>query len=620
MDSPPPALIPRSVLFGPPERVAPQLSPDGNRLVFLAPHHGVPNVWVRELADGAERPLTADAGRGVLGALWAYDGENVLFLQDTAGDEAYHLFAVAVAVADANIRDLTPYPGVRTEVVAIEPAAPHHVLISLGDRDARWPDAHRLDLRTGERVLAARNDGFGTTTGTWLADTALRVRGAMRPLDAGGGELLVRADESSEWSVVHTWAGDDDWTTAPISFTPDGQHIWLLSSVGCDTSRLLLLDVRTSETREAFGDDRHDVGAFLAHPRTKQIRMVTVDRERCENIVLDGAISASVAALETHATKLGAREMLVSSTDADDRRWLAEAVRDDGPGVYLLLDRDSATVTELFTDRPALTGYPLTTVEPFTVPARDGLRLPGYLAGRSDRPMPTVLSVHGGPWDRDSWGLNPEAQWLTNRGYLWATVNFRGSRGYGKAFLGAGDRQWGAAMQDDLLDTTRWLVDEGLADPDRIAIMGASYGGYAALSGAAFSPDVFRCAVDICGPSNLLTLLAGLPPWWASMISMWHRRIGDPIADRDLLFWRSPLSKAADIRCPLLIVQGENDPRVPLAESDQIVAALRDHGIPHEYLVLPGEGHGFFAPETELVVRARIEQFLATHLGGRHQP
>ncbi|HWH01487.1 MAG TPA: S9 family peptidase [Pilimelia sp.] len=614
-------LIPRSVLFGPPDRVAPQLSPDGAQLIYLAPHRGAPNVWLRSVDRADDRPLTADTGRGVLGAVWAYDGAHVLYLQDTAGDEAYHLFAVSVRTG--RVRDLTPYPGVRTEVVALEPGAPHEVLVSVGDRDPAWPDAYRLDLRTGQRVLAARNEGFGATTGTWLADTRLRVRGALRALPDGGGELLVRDDEQAPWRRRYAWEPDDDWTTAPISFTPDGTGIWLLTSVGTDTSRLALLDVATGAVRTVHADDRHDIGAFLAHPRTKQIRLLTYDRERCENVVLDQEIAAAVALLDSAARRLGAGELVVTGTDADDRRWLAEAVRDDGPGTYLLLDRDRGEVRELFPDRAALAGYALVPLRPIAVPARDGLTLPGYLAaphGMPAGPLPTVLSVHGGPWARESWGMNPEAQWLANRGYLWVTVNFRGSRGYGKRFLGAGDRQWGAAMQDDLLDTVDWLVAQGWADPGRVAVMGASYGGYAALCGAAFTPGRFRCAVDVCGPTDLRTLLASLPPWWESLASMWRRRIGDPRTDADRLWRRSPLSRAADIRCPLLVVQGANDPRVPMAESDQLVAALRRHRVPHEYVVLPGEGHGFFAPDTELAVRGRIERFLAEHLGGRYEP
>jgi dipeptidyl aminopeptidase/acylaminoacyl peptidase len=616
-DSPVP-LIPRQVLFGPPERLAPQLSPEGRRLIYLGAHRGARNVWLRDLDSGIQRPLTRAAGRGVLGAVWAYDGEHVLYLQDDAGDEIYHLFAIAVGTGQ--VRNLTPYPGARSELVAMEPAQPHHVVVSIGDRDPGWPDAYRLDLRTGERMLAACNERFGATTGTWLADTRLRVRGALRSRDSGGGELLVRDSEQSPWQVVYAWPAEDDWTTAPISFTAAGDGVWLLSSVGADTSRLLLLDLSTGATRQVYGDDRHDIAAFLAHPRSKQIRLVTHDRERYENVVLAPEIAGSVATLAAAAGRLGAGGLLVSGTDLADRRWLAEAVRDDGPGVYLLLDRERDKVTELFADRPALARYPLVAMEQFQVTARDGLALPGYLAGAGDRPRPTVLCVHGGPWDRESWGLHPEAQWLANRGYLWASVNFRGSRGYGKAFLGAGDRQWGVAMHDDLIDTVGWLVAQGLADPERVAIMGASYGGYAALCGAAFTPDVFRCAVDICGPSDLRTLLASLPPWWTSLAGMWRRRIGDLTADADMLWQRSPLSQAHRIRCPLLIVQAENDPRVPQAESDQLVAALAAHRVPHEYLVLPGEGHGFFAPETELMVRARIEAFLATHLGGRCEP
>jgi dipeptidyl aminopeptidase/acylaminoacyl peptidase len=370
------------------------------------------------------------------------------------------------------------------------------------------------------------------------------------------------------------------------------------------------------------GDPEADVTGVDLDPDTKEVRAVTFVKARQELRVLDDAIAADIAALQA----LSPGELRLVGGDDTDRLWVTAHTVDDGPVRYHLWDRDTREARFLFTHQPALEDYTLAPMEPFTVTARDGLVLHGYLTWPTTTPpgsrrdLPVVLNVHGGPWARDTWGYHPEAQWLANRGYLCVQVNYRSSTGYGKAFIHAGDREWGAAMHDDLVDTVAWTVGQGYADPARVAIYGGSYGGYAALVGATFTPDLFAAAVDIVGPSSLATLIRSVPPYWAPMIAQFHNSVGNPDTEEDFLWSRSPLSKVDQIRIPLLIAQGANDPRVPQAESEQIVAALEKHGIDHEYLLFPDEGHGFAKPENRLRFYAAAEAFLARHLGGRAEP
>jgi dipeptidyl aminopeptidase/acylaminoacyl peptidase len=311
---------------------------------------------------------------------------------------------------------------------------------------------------------------------------------------------------------------------------------------------------------------------------------------------------------------------MFSDADHADRTWIVAFTTDDGPVRYWSWDRDAREGTFLFEHRPDLSRYRLAKVEPFTFTSRDGLEIHGYLSfplGEERRNLPTVLNVHGGPWARDGWGYDPEAQWLANRGYLAVSVNFRGSTGYGKSFLNAGDKEWGAKMHDDLLDALDWCIAQGYTDANRVGIYGGSYGGYAALVGATFTPERFTCAVDVVGPSNLKTLIESVPPYWAPLIAQFHTRVGNPETEEEFLWSRSPLSRVDDISIPLLIAQGANDPRVKQAESEQIVAAMKERGIPHEYLLYEDEGHGFVKPENRLDFYARAERFLAEHLGGR---
>jgi dipeptidyl aminopeptidase/acylaminoacyl peptidase len=403
-----------------------------------------------------------------------------------------------------------------------------------------------------------------------------------------------------------------------VSFSGDGQTMLMISSAGSDTGRLTRVDLATGDATVLAEDPEADVSGVLLHPDTRDPLVVSVLKDRMTYVVLDESVADDLAAVRA----LHPGDPSFAGRDEADRTWLIAFNVDAGSVAYFMYDRASQAGQLLFEARPALSGYELAAMEPFSFRARDGLLVHGYATfppGLGRENLPAVLNVHGGPQVRDAWGYHPEAQWLANRGYLCIQVNYRGSTGYGKAFVAAGDREWGGKMHDDLVDAVDYAIAQGWADRSRVAIYGGSYGGYAALVGAAFTPEVFCCAVDIVGPSNLKTLLETIPPYWAPMIAQLYRRVGNPETDEEFLWSRSPLSRARDIRIPLLIAQGANDPRVKQAESEQIVAALTEAGIDHEYMLFPDEGHGFAKPENRIKFYTAAERFLAKYLGGRYE-
>jgi dipeptidyl aminopeptidase/acylaminoacyl peptidase len=606
-----PPLIPREVLFGNPERTSPSLSPDGSMMAYLAPVDGVLNVWLGSTRDGDYRPVTEDRERGIRNYFWGHDGRHLLYLQDAGGDENWRLYATDVTTRAT--RELTPYESVQVQIVGHDKRFPHEMLLGMNREDPRRHDVYQLDLRTGALTLAARNPG--SIVG-WVADAELKVRGAMSARDDGGFDLLVRESENDDWRVVVSWSADDSLNSAPISFSLDGRSLYLEDSREANSARLVRYDLDTGRTQLIAADADYDVGGVMIHPDTHQIQMVAFIRSRREWTVLDPTIRSDVDTIRAlHPGDFS----IYDRTHADDQ-WLVGFDADTGPGAFFAFDRRSKTSKFLFYNRPNLSRYQLAPMEPISYVARDGLTIHGYVTfppGADRKKLPMVLNVHGGPWHRDIWGYDPEAQWLANRGYVALQVNFRASTGYGKNFLNAGDKEWGGTMQDDLTDAVRWAIAQGFADPARVAIYGGSYGGYAALAGATFTPELYRCAVDIVGPSNLLTFIDTIPPYWSAYLSMMHRRVGDPGKDRDMLVARSPLHSVERIRVPLLIAQGANDPRVKQSESEQIVAALTARGIDHEYLLFPDEGHGFAKPANRLKFYAAAEKFLARHLGGR---
>jgi dipeptidyl aminopeptidase/acylaminoacyl peptidase len=611
-----PELIPLPVLFGNPERVSPSISPDGTQLAWIAPHDGVLNVWLApvSVASGvdlaAARVVTDDADRGIRQFGWAHDGRHLLYLQDTGGDENWRLHDVDVQTMAR--RDLTPFDDVQTQLIAAEPELPSQILVGLNRDNPQLHDVYLLDLETGELTKQVDNPGVVG----WVADAQMVVRGAIAPQPDGGFELLVREHADEDWRVLLTVPAEDALTTDVIAFSKDGSSLLVTSSADAQTARLARIDVATGATEVLAEDPEADVSGVRIDPATKEPQIVTVLKGRSEYLVLDPSVADDLAAIRA----LHPGDPIFQGADDADAVWLVGFTNDAGPIPYYAYDRASQTAKFLFEHRPELSQYELAGMEPFSFTARDGLTVHGYLSfppGAGREGLPTVLNVHGGPWARDAWGMNSEAQWLANRGYLCIQVNFRGSTGYGKDFVNAGDREWGARMQDDLSDAVAYAISQGWADPARVAIYGGSYGGYAALAGAAFTPDIYCCAVDIVGPSNLITLIQSVPPYWAPLIAQFHRRVGNPDKDADFLWSRSPLSKADAIAIPLLIAQGANDPRVKQAESEQIVAALEKAGIEHEYMLFPDEGHGFAKPANRLRFYAAADRFLARHLGGR---
>ena len=618
-------LIPRDVLFGNPERVSPRISPDGTRLAWVAPRDGVLNVWLAPFdvssGDGssavdwdAARPITHDTDRGIRTIAWARDGRHLLYLQDTAGDENWRLYDVDTHSDALDRRDLTPFENVQAQFIAVSKRHPSDVLVGINVDNPELHDVYRLDLVTGTLTKEVQNPGFAG----WIADEDLVVRGAVAPLEDGGFNVLVRDTPDDDWRVIFAITAEDEPSSDVLSFSGDGRSLLVVTAAGSDTGRLTRIDLATGAETELASDPSADIDDVLLHPDTRDPQIVMIEKDRMEYTVLDPSVEEDFKAIRA----LHPGDPVFNGRDLADRVWLIGFVNDSGPVPYYAYDRVAKTGRFLFEHQPALSSYELASMEPFSFTARDGLEIHGYASfppglGRSG--LPTVLNVHGGPQARDSWGYHSEAQWLANRGYLCVQVNYRGSLGYGKSFVSAGDREWGAKMHDDLLDAVSHVVSQGWADPGRVAIYGGSYGGYAALVGAAFTPDAFRCAVDIVGPSNLKTLLESVPPYWKPVIAQLYRRVGNPETDADFLWSRSPLSKASDITIPLLIAQGANDPRVKQAESEQIVAALTEAGIDHEYMLFPDEGHGFAKPENRIRFYTAAERFLAKYLGGRFE-
>ncbi|MGW5358812.1 prolyl oligopeptidase family serine peptidase [Actinopolymorpha pittospori] len=605
-------LIPRAVLFGNPTYASPTVSPDGTRLGFLAPEDGVLNVWVGPVDQPDQaRALTHDRGNGIRVFGFCHDDRTLFYLQDREGDENWRLHLLDLASGQEQC--VTPFDNVQVRVLGHNRWHPTTMLLGINKDTPELHDVYELDLETGELEKVLDNPGFVG----WLADTDLEVQGAAS-ITEDGGAVFFLTDESGEF---HPWLevpADDTNTTNPLGFSRDGETLYLVSSLDANAARLISVDLSTGEQSVLAEDDAYDIGGVELHPETRAPQAVIFDKDREVWEFLDADYGLAVEELRSSLGIDG--ELGINRAERGGQVWMVSVVPSDGPIRYYLYDRSNGSLKFLFSHKPDLAGYHLAPMEPFSFTARDGLEIHGYLSFPPDverRDLPAVLNVHGGPWARDAWGYNAEAQWLANRGYVCVEVNYRGSTGYGKAFGNAANKQWGRDMHTDLLDAIEHLAGQGLIDRERVGIMGGSYGGYAALAGAAFTPDAFRCAVDLCGPSNLLTLLASVPAYWKPLVAMMHAKVGDPETEKDMLWERSPLSRVDDIKIPVLVGQGANDPRVKQAEAEQIVDALKAKGLPHEYLLFPDEGHGLARPENRETYYAAVERFLAEHLGGR---
>jgi dipeptidyl aminopeptidase/acylaminoacyl peptidase len=616
-------LIPRGVLFGNPERAGVRISPDGKHLSWLAPKDGVLNVWVAPVGKlDQARAVTSDTKRPIRIYYWAYTSQHLLYMQDAAGDENFHVFRVDLA--DGKATDLTPYPGARAAVAAMSDRQPTTIIVSINDRKAEAMDLHKVDLLTGKRELLAQNDeGLLDFT----LDHKLRVRLASKKLPDGSTQIL--ALDGKAWKPFETIPFEDDETSSVIGFAPGDAAVYFTESRGRDTAALVLLDLKTKKQKLLAEDARADAGDVIVHPTKHHLQAIGFEYDRRRWHVLDKSIEKDLAAL---AKLDGGGELFVGSRTLDDKTWIVATSSEQRPGRYYVWDRAKQQSTFLFSVRPELEKQPLVKMWPVQIKSRDGLTLVSYLSlpasadpdgdGKANAPVPMVLWVHGGPWARDKWGYDPVHQLLANRGYAVLSVNYRGSTGFGKKFLNAANLQWSKQMHDDLLDAVDWSVKTGVAPRDKICIGGVSYGGYATLVGLTMTPTVFKCGVDIVGPSSLLTVLASVPPYWAPFIALFHTRMGDPKKPegKALLEAASPLTYAKKIERPLLIAQGANDPRVNQTESEQIVAAMKKHGLPVTYALFPDEGHGFARPENNIAFFAVTEAFLSAHLGGVYLP
>ena len=547
-------LIPRDVLFGNPDRASPHLSPDGKFISFLAPVNGVLNVWVGP-ADNLKdaKPVTADKKRGIRQHFWAYTNRHILYLQDADGDENWRVYKVDL---DTNkTTDLTPVKNVQARIDAVSHKFPEEILISLNDRNPALHDVYRLNIISGEKKLVQKNEGYAG----FVTDDDYNLRLAIK-FTPDGGSAFDKSDGKGGWQEYIKVPQEDSLTTNPAGFNKAGDVLYLIDSRKRDTGALTTLNLKSDKQEVVAEDPKADAGGVMTHPTENTIQAVSFTYERQRWDFKDKAVEEDFKTLQGLANG----EVSVVSRTNDDKKWVVAFLRDNGPVSYYLYDRTTKKPTFLFTNKTALEKLNLQKMRPVTIKSRDGMNLVCYLTlppgsdkegkGRPDQPVPLVLDVHGGPWGRDTWGLNQTHQFLANRGYAVLSVNFRGSTGFGKKFVNAGDKEWAGKMHDDLIDAVNWAVAEKIAPKDKIAIMGGSYGGYATLVGVTFTPDIFACGVDIVGPSNLITLLKSIPPYWKPILDMFKARVGDPetAEGKKLLESRSPLTRADQIKKPLL--------------------------------------------------------------------
>ncbi len=617
-------LIERQILFGNPSRVAGQLSPDGKWLAWIAPRDGVLNVWVAPISNPSKgKPLTDEKKRPIRGYFWAPDSQSILFVNDKGGDENFLLYGVNVSTGEQ--KTLTPFEKTRVYIMAVSNTVKDRILIGLNNRDPAWHDVYSLDLASGKLTEVMQNNGMYSG---FLADDSLVLRGASRQNAAGGNDFFKIENGKVEDKPFASTGLEDSQTTAPIGYTTDGRTLYWIDSRNRDKAALVAQDVATGNMSLIAASNKADINNVISNPQTGIVEAYSVNYLKPEWMALDEHIGNDLAFLKK---QLKGDITVTSRTYADDLWTVAVDPVTAPPAVYLY-NRKAKTLKLLYITRPELQGATLAAMHPIEIKTRDGLTEVSYLTlppgsdangdGIPDHPVPMVLFVHGGPWARDGYGYNSYHQWLANRGYAVLSVNYRGSTGFGKSYISAGDLQWGTRMHDDLIDAVDWAIKSGITTKDKVAIMGGSYGGYATLVGLTFTPDEFACGVDIVGPSNLATLLKTIPAYWEPIKLQFYKRMGDPTTEegRQLLHDRSPLFKADAITKPLLIGQGANDPRVNQAESDQIVKAMAAKNIPVTYVLFPDEGHGFARPENNIAFNAVAEQFLANILGGRSEP
>jgi len=617
-------LIERQKLFGNPSRSQGRVSPDGKWLSFLAPRDGVMNLWVAPISDpAAAKALTAEKTRPIRGYFWAPDSTAILFVNDKGGDENFLLYGVNITSGEQ--KTLTPFEKTRVEVIGVSNQVKDRILIGLNNRDPKWHDVYSLSLKDGALTKVLQNDG---DYAGFIADDTLTLRAAVRSRPDGGKDYFKITTNKVDEKPYTNVGLDDSLTTEMAGYTTDGKTLYWVDSRGRDKAALIAEDVASGKKKIIAESDKADIGGAMTNPKTGRIEAYAVDYLKTTWTAIDPAVKGDLAFLQD---KLKGEIQITSRSYADDV-WTVSVDAVTAPPALYLYNRKAKSLKQLYVSRPELSGLPLAAMHPIEIKTRDGLTEVSYLSlppgsdtnanGVPDKPLPMVLFVHGGPWGRDGYGYNSVHQWLANRGYAVLSVNYRASTGFGKSYIAAGNLQWGLKMHDDLIDAVDWAIKKGITSKDKVAIMGGSYGGYATLAGLTFTPDTFACGVDIVGPSNLATLLKTIPPYWEAGKVQFYKRMGDPTTPegQKILHDASPLFKADQIKKPLLIGQGANDPRVNQAESDQIVKAMADKNIPVTYVLFPDEGHGFARPQNSIAFWAVTEQFLKANLGGRAEP
>ncbi len=621
-----PPLIDRQEFFGDPEIAAAQISPDGQFIAFIKPYNGTRNIWVKRAAEpfNSAKPVTNDTKRPIPNYFWSRDGRYILFTQDQGGNENFNVYAVNPSdqlPAGQDVppsRNLTDAKNARAFIYNVPRAEPDTIYVGLNDREAAWHDLYRVKISTGERTLLRQNTE--RITG-WVFDNKGQLRLATRAAPNGDTEIL-RVDDQGFTKVYSCNVFE---TCSALRFDKANQRVYLITNKGdsADLISLALFDPATGKEELVESDPLKRVdfsGASFSDLTDELLATIYVDEKRrlyWKNKEYDSDYKLL-------QKKLPGKQVNFNSSTKDERLWLISATGDTEPGEVYLFDRNTKKLTPQYRVREKLPREALAEMKPIRYKSSDGMEVPAYLTlpkGVSAKNLPLIVYPHGGPWARDFWGYNSFAQFFANRGYAVLSPNFRGSTGYGKRFINAGNNEWGQKMQDDLTWGVKYLVSQGIADPKRVGIMGGSYGGYATLAGVTFTPDLYAVAVSIVGPSNLITLMNSIPPYWESIRMLFNKRMGDLSTPegRAQLERQSPLNSANKIKTPLLVLQGANDPRVKKAESDQIVVALRERGFPVEYIVAPDEGHGFSRPVNSMAMFAASEKFLAKYLGGRYQ-
>ncbi|MBN8522684.1 MAG: S9 family peptidase [Rickettsiales bacterium] len=615
-------LIPREVLFGNPDKIAVRMSEDGKYISYLAPLNGVLNVFVAPVDNPLTgKAITADTERGIRSYSWAKNSNNIIYSIDNKGDENFRLYSIDINTKESIL--LTPKEGVRASVIKKSKNFPDEILVQMNKRVPEYFDIYKINVKSGKAEIFFENKEKYLS---FIIDDNFKILFAYKMLPTGEGEIYsFKNGNLLNPQLFQKIKIEDMLTTSLLHITADGKVLYAVDSSQRDKSALFEIDLSTQKRTLLYEDARADIDSCLVEPITKKIQAVSIDYLQKEWVILDPQIKEDIKNL----SKLNYGTIEITSRVGNDNKWIVVYMQDDGPYKYYLYDRVTGEAKFLFVSNSKQESYSFAKMHPVQITSRDGLELVSYLTlprwldkgARLEKPIPLVLYVHGGPNSRDNKGYNATHQWLANRGYAVLSVNYRGSTGFGKSFINAGDGQWARKMQDDLEDAVKWAIDNNIAEKDKIVIMGGSYGGYATLVGMSMTPELYAAGIDIVGPSNLETLMNSIPPYWKPVFAHLKKIIGaspDNEEGKKFLFERSPLNYVKNIKKPLLIVQGAHDPRVKKFESDQIVSAMKKHGIPVVYLLYKDEGHGLARPENRMAFYAHAEVFLANILKGRY--